>query len=32
MTCELLDIANNHADGKEAVAVMLNTLRAKGNK
>jgi hypothetical protein len=31
-TCELLDIASNHADGEEAVAAMLNTPRGKGKQ
>jgi hypothetical protein len=29
-TRELLGIASNHADGKEAVVTMLNTLQGKG--
>jgi hypothetical protein len=31
-TRELLDIASNHADGEEAVAMMLNTLQGKGKQ
>jgi hypothetical protein len=31
-TRELLDITSNHADGKEAVAVMLNTPQGKGKQ
>jgi hypothetical protein len=31
-TCELLDIASNHADGEEAVAAMLNTPKGKGKQ
>jgi hypothetical protein len=31
-TRELLDIASNHADGEEAVAVMVNTPQEKGEK
>jgi hypothetical protein len=31
-TRELIDIASYHADGEEAVAAMLNTPRARGNK
>jgi hypothetical protein len=31
-TRELLDITSNHADGKEAVAAMLNTPRERGSK
>jgi hypothetical protein len=29
-TRELLDIMSNHADGEEAVTVMLNTPQGKG--
>jgi predicted GNAT superfamily acetyltransferase len=29
---ELLDIASNHADGKEAVAATFNTLQGKGKQ
>jgi hypothetical protein len=32
MTRELLDIASNHADGKEAVAATLNTPQGKGKQ
>jgi hypothetical protein len=32
MTCELLNIASNHVDGEEAVAVTLNTLPGKGKQ
>jgi hypothetical protein len=32
MIRELLDIASNHADGKEAVAMTLNTPQGKGKK
>jgi hypothetical protein len=32
MTRELLDIASNHADGKEAVAAALNTPQGKGKQ
>jgi hypothetical protein len=31
-THELLDIASNHADGKEAVAATLNTPQGKGKQ
>jgi hypothetical protein len=31
-TRELLDIASNHADGEEAVAVTLNTPQGKGKQ
>jgi hypothetical protein len=31
-TRELLNIASNHADGKEAVEVMLNTSQCKGKQ
>jgi hypothetical protein len=31
-TCELLDIASNHADDEEAVAATLNTPQCKGKK
>jgi hypothetical protein len=31
-THELLDIASNHADGEEAVAVTLNTPQGKGKQ
>jgi hypothetical protein len=31
-TRELLDIASNHADGEEAVAVMINTPQGKGKQ
>jgi hypothetical protein len=32
MTRELLDIASNHANGEEAVAMTLNTLQGKGKQ
>jgi hypothetical protein len=31
-TRELLDIASNHADGKEVVATTLNTPQGKGKQ
>jgi hypothetical protein len=31
-TRELLDIASNHADGKEAVVATLNTPQGKGKQ
>jgi hypothetical protein len=31
-TCELLDIARNHADGEEAVVATLNTSQGKGKQ